>query len=41
MSGSDDFSPTGKARKGFLKIVKPLLEEEKNVSNKAGNSNSI
>ena len=27
-SGSEDFGEGGKARKGWLKICKPLLEEE-------------
>jgi hypothetical protein len=27
MSGSSDFNPGGKARKGFLKIVEPLLKD--------------
>jgi len=27
MSGSDDFSPSGKAYEGFVKIVRPLLDE--------------
>lgn len=34
MSGSDDFATEGKARKGFLKLIKPILTKNANEASK-------